>query len=334
MGDLWSANVIPIDTPSTDRDERDIAFSPYRFFSREAWAALRADTPMVLSEADLEQLSGINEELSMEEVEAIYLPMSRLLNLYVAGSQDLYAVTSKFLATRTARVPFIIGVAGSVAVGKSTMARVLQSLLAGWPDHPRVELVTTDGFLLNNATLEERGLMDRKGFPESYDSLRLLNFLAEVKAGKASVKAPVYSHFHYDVQKDTTVEVDRPDILIVEGLNVLQPARLPRDGEAIPFVSDFFDFSIYLDAAADIAGQWYRERFMRLRSTAFRDPAAYFHRYAQLSAEDALETADQIWKSINLVNLEENILPTRQRADLIVRKGPDHAVEAVALRKL
>lgn len=315
-------------------DDQDIGFSPYRIFSRDEWAALRADTPMVLSEADLEQLSGINEELSMAEVEAIYLPMSRLLNLYVAGSQDLYSVTSKFLGKKSGRVPFIIGVAGSVAVGKSTMARVLQSLLAGWPNHPRVELVTTDGFLLDNATLENRGLMERKGFPESYDSRRLLNFLADVKAGKPTVKAPVYSHFHYDVQEDVTIEVGRPDILIVEGLNVLQPARLPRDGEAIPFVSDFFDFSIYLDASSDIAGDWYRERFMRLRSTAFRDPAAYFHRYATLSPEDALQTADEIWRTINLVNLVDNILPTRQRADLIVRKGQDHRVEAVALRKL
>lgn len=324
MNSLWTPGV----------DDSDIGFSPYQIFSREEWAGLRADTPMVLSEEDLEQLSGINEELSMSEVEAIYLPMSRLLNLYVAGSQDLYSVTSKFLGKKSERVPFIIGVAGSVAVGKSTMARVLQSLLAGWPNHPRVELVTTDGFLLDNATLEARGLMNRKGFPESYDSRRLLNFLAEVKAGKSKVKAPVYSHFHYDVQNDVTIEVDRPDILIVEGLNVLQPARLPRDGEAIPFVSDFFDFSIYLDASSDVAGHWYRERFMRLRSTAFRDPAAYFHRYATLSPEDALETADDIWRTINLVNLTENILPTRQRADLIVRKGHDHSVEAVALRKI
>jgi len=315
-------------------DDTEIGFSPYRLFTRDEWAALRADTPMVLSEADLEQLSGINEELSMAEVEAIYLPMSRLVNLYVARSQELYSITSKFLGTKSARVPFIIGMAGSVAVGKSTMARVLQSLLAGWPDHPNVDLVTTDGFLLSNAVLEERGLMQRKGFPESYDSVRLLNFLAEVKAGKGSVKAPVYSHFHYDVQDDVTVTIDRPDILIVEGLNVLQPARLPRDGEAIPFVSDFFDFSIYLDADSEVAGEWYRERFMRLRSTAFRDPAAYFHRYATFSREQAMETADEIWRTINLVNLTENILPTRQRADLIVRKSRDHSVEGVALRKL
>ncbi len=317
-----------------DHSSSGIGFSPYRVFSRDDWAALRADTPMVLSEADLEELSGINEELSMAEVEEIYLPMSRLLNLYVAASQDLYAVTSKFLGKRGARVPFIIGLAGSVAVGKSTMARVLQSLLSAWPNHPRVDLVTTDGFLFNNATLEARGLMNRKGFPESYDSRRLLNVLADVKAGQANVTVPVYSHFHYDVQEDASITIDRPDVLIVEGLNVLQPARLPRDGEAITFVSDFFDFSIYLDAPSHVAGTWYRERFMRLRSTAFRDPAAYFHRYAKLSPGEALREADDIWRTINLVNLTDNILPTRQRADLIVRKGQDHCVEAVALRKL
>ncbi|MEO0619146.1 MAG: type I pantothenate kinase [Pseudomonadota bacterium] len=324
MSPLWSLPSRP-DEPGT---------SPYRVFSREEWAALRADTPMVLSEHDLSDLSGILEELSIPEVEAIYLPMSRLVNLYVTGTQNLYDVTSKFLGTRTARVPFILGVAGSVAVGKSTMARVLQSLLRAWPDHPRVELVTTDGFLLDNATLEERGLMNRKGFPESYDSRRLRSFLAEVKAGRPNVQAPVYSHFHYDVQHDTHITVDRPDILIVEGLNVLQPARLPQDGEAIPFVSDFFDFSIYLDASSAMAGRWYVERFMKLRSTAFRDPAAYFHRYAHLAPEEARATAEDIWDTINLVNLRENILPTRQRADLIVRKARDHSVEAVALRKL
>ncbi|MEL6423594.1 MAG: type I pantothenate kinase [Pseudomonadota bacterium] len=310
------------------------ALAPYRVFGRDEWAALRADTEMVLTEADVDNLSGIIDPLSIPEVEEIYLPMTRLLNLYITGSQSISAVTAKFLHRESARVPFIIGVAGSVAVGKSTMARVLRALLSAWAEHPKVELVTTDGFLLPNATLEARGLMNRKGFPESYDTRRLLRFLTDVKGGKPNVSAPVYSHFHYDVQSDAEVVVDRPDVLIVEGLNVLQPARLPRDGEAIPFVSDFFDFSIYLDAASSVAGEWYLERFLRLRATAFRDPAAYFHRYAHLTVEQATETAERIWETINLVNLTENILPTRQRADLIVRKTRSHRVEAVALRKL
>jgi type I pantothenate kinase len=311
-----------------------LEFSPYRLFSREEWARLRADTPMTLVPRELEQLSGLIEELSMEEVETIYLPMSRLLNLYVAASQELHAVTSRFLGRKDRKVPFIIGVAGSVAVGKSTTARVLRALLARWPDHPRVDLVTTDGFLLPNAELEAQGLMDRKGFPESFDSTRLLNFLASVKSGAERVEAPVYSHFHYDIIEGQKFIVERPDILIVEGLNVLQPARLPRDGEAVPFVSDFFDFSIYMDADPQLLEHWYVQRFMRLRSTAFRDPAAYFHRYAQLTHEQAIERGTNIWRTINLKNLEENILPTRQRARLILTKRQDHQVETVALRKL
>ena len=311
-----------------------LQFSPYRQFSREEWSRLRADTPMTLVPRDLEALSGIIEELSMAEVEDIYLPLSRLLNLYVAASQDLYAVTSRFLGSRDARVPFIIGCAGSVAVGKSTTARVLKALLARWPDHPRVDLITTDGFLLPNAELEARGLMNRKGFPESFDLARLLNFLAEVKAGAARVSAPVYSHFHYDIVPGQEVVVERPDILIVEGLNVLQPARLPRDGEAIPFVSDFFDFSIYIDADPKVIEQWYVTRFLRLRKTAFRDPAAYFHRYAKLSDDAAEARALEIWNTINKVNLEDNILPTRRRAKLILRKGASHRIENVALRRI
>jgi type I pantothenate kinase len=303
-------------------------------FTRDEWAKLRADTPMTLVPRDLEQLSGLIEELSMEEVEQIYLPMSRLLNLYVAAAQELHAVTSTFLGRRDGKVPFILGVAGSVAVGKSTTARVLRALLARWPDHPRVDLVTTDGFLLPNAELERRGIMNRKGFPESFDTARLLNFLVDVKSGKSPVEAPVYSHFHYDVMPTQRVVVDKPDILIVEGLNVLQPARLPKGGEAIPFVSDFFDFSIYIDADPAQIGQWYVTRFMKLRNTAFRDPGAYFHRYASLTAEAAEARALEIWRTINLRNLEENILPTRQRARLILKKAPDHRVEGVALRKL
>jgi type I pantothenate kinase len=311
-----------------------IDFSPYRKFSRAEWSRLRADTPMTLSEADLEALSGLIERVKSVEVTEIYLPLSRLINLHVQASQGLHAVTTKFLGRNDSKMPFIIGVAGSVAVGKSTMARVLQALLARWPAHPKVDLVPTDGFLLPNRVLEERSLMERKGFPESYDTGRLLNFLANVKAGRPSVTAPVYSHFSYDILAGEEIVVDQPDILIVEGLNVLQPARLPRHGEAIPFVSDFFDFSIYIDAPVEIIETWYVERFLMLRETGFRDPAAYFHRYASLDDEAARARALAIWTSINEKNLFENILPTRQRADLILTKGADHSVERVELRKL
>jgi type I pantothenate kinase len=315
-----------------------LQFSPYRVFSRADWSKLRADTPMTLVERDLDGLSGVIDELSMEEVEQIYLPLSRLLNLYVSASQDLHLVTNRFLGRESGveprRVPFIIGIAGSVAVGKSTTARVLRALLARWPDHPRVDLITTDGFLFPNAVLAERGMMERKGFPESFDTARLLNFLHEVKSGRKAVGAPVYSHFHYDIVAGQEVVVDQPDVLIVEGLNVLQPARLPKGGEAIPFVSDFFDFSIYIDADASVIEDWYLSRFMRLRKTAFRDPAAYFHRYAGFTDEQARERALEIWRTINLKNLEENILPTRQRAGLILLKGDDHKIETVALRRV
>ena len=311
-----------------------IDFSPYRQFTREEWSRLRADTPMTLSEADLEALSGLIERVSAAEVQEIYLPLSRLINLHVQASQSLHDVTTRFLGRNDSKMPFIIGVAGSVAVGKSTMARVLQALLARWPAHPKVDLVPTDGFLLPNRALEERGLMERKGFPESFDTNRILNFLANVKAGRRKVTAPVYSHFSYDILPGEEIVVDQPDILIVEGLNVLQPARPPKDGEAIPFVSDFFDFSIYIDAPAGIIEQWYLERFLRLRETAFRDPAAYFHRYASLDDQQARDRALSIWTSINEKNLVTNILPTRRRADLILTKGADHAVELVELRKL
>ena len=313
---------------------RTLQYSPYRVFSRPEWARLRADTPMTLEPVELEQLSGVIEELRVEDVEEIYLPLSRLLNFYVAAAQELHAVSAKFLGHSDGKVPFIIGVAGSVAVGKSTTARVLQALLARWPNHPRVDLMTTDGFLYPNQELERRGLMNRKGFPESFDTARLLEFLASVKSGRANAEAPVYSHFHYDILPGQVMRTQNPDILIVEGLNVLQPARLPRGGEAIPFVSDFFDFSIYLDADPELLEEWYLTRFMRLRSTAFRDPGAYFHRYVNLSHEEAIARALEIWRTINQKNLEENILPTRQRASLILTKSAQHHVTSVALRKL
>ena len=312
----------------------DLRFTPYRTFSRSDWADLRAGTPMTLAPHELEELSGIIEELSVQEVEEIYLPLSRLLNLYVAASQELHAVTSKFLGKRDLKVPFIIGVSGSVAVGKSTTARVLKALLARWPDHPRVDLITTDGFLFPNRELQKRGLMDRKGFPESFDRTRLLNFLIDLKSGVEKVDAPIYSHFHYDILKDQKIIVEQPDILILEGINVLQSPYHSTGMSHTPLVSDFFDFSIFIDADAGLIRDWYVERFMRLRNTAFRDPAAYFHRYAQLSKKDVRHKALDIWESINLKNLNENILPTRERARLILHKREDHRVHSVALRKL
>jgi type I pantothenate kinase len=313
----------------------DPGLSPFRNFTREEWAALRADTPQPLRDDEIARLQGLNDRLSIAEVVEIYLPLSRLLSIYVGAEQRLYRQMQKFLGPEEAgKMPYIIGVAGSVAVGKSTTSRVLQALLARWPNTPKVSLVTTDGFLLPNAVLEREGLMGRKGFPESYDVPTLLRFLTDVKAGRRPVRGPVYSHFNYDVLPNETVEVDQPDILIVEGLNVLQTSRPPKDGKGIPFVSDFFDFKIYIDADEAILERWYVERFMRLRETAFRDPKAYFHRYSGITDGEADATAKSIWRSINLVNLRENILPTRQRADLILQKGGDHEVEAVALRKL
>ena len=305
--------------------------SPYRRFSRSEWADLRADTPLTLTIDDLAKLQSINDPISVEEVIAIYLPLSRLLALYVAATQGLFKATQRFLGAEDGKVPYIIGIAGSVAVGKSTTARVLKALLSRWPNTPKVELVTTDGFLLPNAVLERDGLMEKKGFPESYDGAALVRFLAEIKAGKRHVTAPVYSHLEYDVVPGEEVVIDRPDILIVEGLNVLLPNKL---GRRIPFVSDFFDFSVYLHAEEADLERWYINRFMRLRETAFRDPRSFFHKYADLSDEDAMMTARSIWTRINLRNLNENVLPTRARASLVLTKGPTHRIEAVALRKL
>jgi type I pantothenate kinase len=314
------------------RVENDI--SPYRVFSREEWAARRENTPMTLTQGEIVHLQALNDKLSMKEVEEIYLPISRLLALYVGAAQNLFSGMQKFLGARDGKMPYVIGIAGSVAVGKSTTARVLQALLARWPNVPKVSLLTTDGFLFPNAVLEKEGLMEKKGFPESYDLPALLRFLSDVKAGVRKVRAPVYSHVSYDVIPGETIEVDRPDILIVEGLNVLQTGRPPKDGKAIPYVSDFFDFSVYIDAEESVLENWYIERFRALRSTAFRDPLSYFHRYSQVSDEEAQKIALSIWSRINLTNLRENILPTRQRASLILRKGADHKIESVALRKL
>ncbi|MEG9883355.1 MAG: type I pantothenate kinase [Hyphomicrobiales bacterium] len=315
-----------------DTNRADI--SPYNVFSRAEWARLRADTPLTLNEADLDRLHGFNDQVSMAEAIEIYLPLSRLLSLYVGATLSLFKATQHFLDSNNGKVPYIIGIGGSVAAGKTTTARLLRELLTHWPHHPQVELVTTDGFLLPNRALEQEDLMARKGFPESYDLAALLRFLSQVKSGRHRVKAPIYSHLAYDVLDGKWITIDRPDILIVEGLNVLQPAKLPREGRTIPFVSDFFDFAIYIDADETLLRQWYIERFLRLRDTAFRDPRSYFHHFATMDDGEAEKTANRIWESINLVNLRDNILPTRQRADLILCKTQGHEVGQVWLRKL
>ena len=310
-----------------------VAISPYVEFSRAEWAALRASTPLPLTEPQLRSLVSVNEPISLTEVTDIYLPLSRLLNLYVAATQSLHQATATFLESATPRVPFVIGIAGSVAVGKSTASRVLQALLARWPNHPQVDLITTDGFLLPQRVLQERGITHRKGFPESYDVRRLVQFMADVKSGAEEVAAPVYSHLAYDIVPGDAQVVRRPDIVIVEGLNVLQTGG-GRAGRPMPmFVSDFFDFSIYVDANEADIEQWYIERFLKFRETVFQNPSSYFHRYAALTPAQAVDTARELWRSINLVNLRENVLPTRERAHLILEKGRDHAVKRVRLRK-
>lgn len=311
-----------------------MSLSPFIELGREEWSQLRNNTPLTLTEADLALLSGINDSISLREVEEIYLPLSRLLNLYVAATQQLHAATRIFLGHTAAKVPYVIGIAGSVAVGKSTTSRLLQALLARWSNHPKVDLVTTDGFLYPNAVLKERGLMQRKGFPESYDRRRLVNFVTAVKSGEPRVDAPLYSHLSYDILPDQVQVIEQPDIMIVEGLNVLQTRSSSGDPSLPVFVSDLFDFSIYVDAEEEHIRDWYVERFLTLRRTSFRDPVSYFHRYATLRDEEARRLALDIWERINGVNLRENILPTRLRARLILEKGRDHVIQRVRLRKL
>ena len=308
--------------------------SPYVELDRTAWARLRDHHPMSLTQSDLTRLRGLGERLDMAEVEEVYLPLSRLLNFYVGATAGLHRITTDFLGERPERTPFVIGVAGSVAVGKSTTARILRELLARWPGTPRVELLTTDGFLYPNAELERRGALERKGFPESYDRRGLLRFVAEVKAGKDEVSAPVYSHLTYDIVPGERIIVRRPDVLIVEGLNVLQPPRVMTDGRTGLAVSDFFDFSVYVDARVEDIKRWYVDRFLRLRETAFADPNSYFHRYAGLTDEQARDTALGIWRTTNERNLVDNVLTTRGRANLVLTKGEDHGVRRVRLRKL
>ncbi|OON74199.1 type I pantothenate kinase [Streptomyces tsukubensis] len=324
-----------ITSPSRSAHRKPEA-TPYVDLTRSEWSGLRDKTPLPLTAAEVERLRGLGDVIDLNEVRDIYLPLSRLLNLYVGANDHLRSALNTFLGERGSQsgTPFVIGVAGSVAVGKSTVARLLQAMLARWPEHPRVELVTTDGFLLPMRELQERGLMSRKGFPESYDRRALTRFVADVKAGKDAVTAPVYSHLTYDIVPGGRLTVSRPDILIVEGLNVLQPALPGKDGRTRVGLADYFDFSVYVDARTDDIRGWYLNRFKRLRETAFQDPSSYFRKYTQVTEEEALDYARTTWRTINEPNLTENVAPTRGRASLVIRKGPDHKVQRVRLRKL
>lgn len=321
-------------TPTSHPTYGEREFSPYLIFEIDEWEKFRADTPLTLTESEVERLRSLNDPIALDEVQRIYLSLSRLLSTHVEAAQNLYKQRRSFLNTRSPKTPFVIGIAGSVAVGKSTTARILKELLRRWPSSPKVDLITTDGFLLPNAELRKRGIMDRKGFPESFDRRKVLEFLSHIKSGQRHVKAPLYSHLVYDVLENEYAEVDQPDILIFEGINVLQVSDLPRDGKSVPFVSDYFDFSIYIDAEERNVQRWYIERFMRLRDTAFKNPESFFHRYSEVSEDAALAVAIDLWERINLRNLHENILPTRQRADLVLHKGENHGVDLVALRRI
>ena len=323
-------------TPESRSAHRKPEATPYVDLTREQWSALREKTPLPLTADEVEKLRGLGDVIDLDEVRDIYLPLSRLLNLYVGATDGLRSALNTFLGEKGEQsgTPFVIGVAGSVAVGKSTVARLLQALLARWPEHPRVELVTTDGFLLPMAELRARGLTARKGFPESYDRRALTRFVADIKAGKDQVTAPVYSHLVYDIVPDRRLTVNRPDILIVEGLNVLQPALPGKDGRTRVGLADHFDFSVYVDARPEDIERWYLNRFRKLRATAFQDPSSYFRRYTQVSEAEALDYARTTWRTINLPNLVENVAPTRGRANLVIRKGPDHKVRKLSLRKL
>lgn len=327
---------VPLTTDPQQRRRADS--SPYVDLTRAQWSALREKTPLPLTADEVERLRGLGDVIDLDEVRDVYLPLSRLLNLYVGATSNLRGALNTFLGDvgggPQPGTPFVIGVAGSVAVGKSTTARLLQALLARWPEHPRVELVTTDGFLFPNAELHRRGLMSRKGFPESYDRRALTRFVADVKSGKAEVTAPVYSHLIYDIVPGEQLTVHRPDILIVEGLNVLQPALPGKDGRTRLGLADFFDFSVYVDARTEDIEKWYLGRFRKLRETAFQNPFSYFRKYTQVSEDEALDYARMMWRTVNKPNLQQNVAPTRGRANLVLRKGPDHKVQRLSLRKL